>query len=533
SLVPGPTRIKSAATAYTPTDDCLVAQRVKVQGAVPCTPCSFNTSALRETKTRTPADTLVGTPLAPIVSFNAAIARTIAPAATKISEVSGVEKLQAQAHRLFHPTIPKPIRTVNQTELLTRTGRLEGRSSSMRTSPEFPTTPNAPAQSTSDSAPSVATSSHERSSASTSTSTSTSGSESPIPSGPAVWDRERFPEAGVKEVLQELKDTGKTSGTGIPALASPEPEVFTTQGSRPVPSFAPLVKPTPVVPAKRRLRSGANKAIRPTKRRRISHPEDDQILLSSNWSGAISPSTVNTPLKCSRINTPITTPTSTTGLTPSLTSPSTASISTLISEFPTALTGPTFEQEENSPEIDVNQVGRMHEPKCPQISCKFVSDITRPAAEVSHPTPSSTPESLQPKSPLLPRRIVPAKRPAPVKFDQVSQTKRRRIAQVETSEPQISLPSCDVAKLETLPLLLNHQETTCPPTASTINDPSPPVPFSGNQPTNLDSPILASDLIARLNELTRGSTKRARVPSFASDGLNDSSTSALGQAIDT
>ncbi|CAE6476109.1 unnamed protein product [Rhizoctonia solani] len=304
-------------------------------------------------------------------------------------------------------------------------------------------------------------------------------------------------EVGAKEVPQGLKDSAIIFGPARPAIAHPETEALPAREPHPAPVFTPGTEPVSIIPAKRRLRARVLETVRPAKRRRLACTEN-QNTPSSNSVHTESPAVAKTPLKRSHPNTPNPASPPTPSSTPYLIAPSTASAL----DTPTTPTGSLTSRRRRSTDTPVS-----HKP---------VSDSARAKLGLHKPHGSLAPVIVpaKPRSPSPPRSLVPARRSIPAKFGQpgVSQTKRRRIYPADIVELPTPLPLKDAASLQ--------------PPASLLTQP-------GNQPTRNDPPILASDLISHLIELTRGTAKPTRALTPTSDESNSPATIALGPMIDT
>ncbi|CAE7137983.1 unnamed protein product [Rhizoctonia solani] len=267
------------------------------------------------------------------------------------------------------------------------------------------------------------------------------------------------------------------------------------QESPHVPTFAPNTEPVPVIPSKRRLRTGATRATRPIKRRRLVSPEDqdvpqsDQVGTEVLTVADISPNYSHPKLANSA---PSPSP------TPPPVSPSLTASATSTSGFFIAPTEPDLWQEKNQFEVDYNDVPG-EEPRDVTVSCQSISGDIHPKSDLhitqeSHffaaaiPTLNTVP--VEPTALSPPKCLVPAKRCAPDKFQpNLFQTKRRRITPTEIREFHTPLPTSVVADLPPLSLSRNEPKTTQSFTIPTSNDPSPPSEPSFRPSTNQNPPI--------------------------------------------
>ncbi|CAE7204374.1 unnamed protein product, partial [Rhizoctonia solani] len=355
-----------------------------------------------------------------------------------------------------------------------------------------------------------------------------------IPSEPEDWDKKISSKVEVTKTRLELKEPELVSGSAAPPIVDIEPE-RPVQESPHVPTFAPNTEPVPVIPSKRRLRSGATRTTRPIKRRHLVSPEDqdapqpDQVGTDALTVADISPN-YSHPKLANSAPSPSPTPPP---VSPSLTASATSTSGPFI-----APTEPDLWQEKKQFEVDSSDVPS-EEPRDVTVSCQSISGDIHPKSDLeSHffaaATTTLNTVPVEPTALSPPRCLVPAKRCAPAKFQpNLFQTKRRRITPTEIREFHTSLPTSAVADLPPLSLSQTEPKTTQLFTVPTIDDPSPPSEPSFRPSTSQNPVIQAPSLITRLVELTRDEAKSARTLIYTSDKSNSRLTSALGSIIDT
>ncbi|CAE6521629.1 unnamed protein product [Rhizoctonia solani] len=469
-------------------------------------------------------------------------------ATTKVLKVSAVKKSQVPTYSSLPPTASASTGVITQAEPQANAGcQLNGGSGRvhiLRPSKAPKIFPGA----IRDRGHSVATASHGQSPAKSSTSTSIL--ETSIPSGLAVRNNKNSSNFVIKVVYQEARGADVPSNPAVSGIPHLEPETVISstvegsfqlistqrlvQSSCTAPDFASLIEPLPLVPAKRRLRAGATKAVRPTKRRRLAYAEGERSPLIRPTNADV-PSTLDTTPKRNHADifipppipalTPPSSPTSHTYLT---------SASSPTSDIPATPLEPTVWKDEICLEVDVSGIHKsnLNEPSDALISRIVVSDTVH--AESNTQIFKEPYFTSVPASPTPPKSIIPAKRHSPVKSGESFRTKRRRTVQAKADESYTSFLSTDLANFRTPSLSPPQRQPIHPPNMPAINSLPPlsePTFCSNNQSTSQSPPSQTSDLITHLVELTRGQTKRARTPT--PDQSNSLVTSALGTKIDT
>ncbi|KAH7333852.1 hypothetical protein B0J17DRAFT_116412 [Rhizoctonia solani] len=519
-----PTRFGPTTATNSATKTDLATLRVKILGANP-EPRLSGSSISHKLKTKIRDNTLASTSLSAIITYNSGATRTTTLSATmKALEVSAVKKSQVPTYSSLPSTESVSTRVIARASpRVDAEDQVNGggdRVQILRPSKGSKT----PVRVARNPEHSMATASHGLNS--TNTSTSASKLESSIPSGSVVGNKENSAKVGIETAYHGVDDVVVPNNPPVSGIAHLEPEARLEQTTRPVPAFVPPTEPVRIVPAKRRLWAGANKVVRPTKRRRLAYPEEKSTPLTNPASAEV-PSALDatTERSCVNISTPISALTPTSNPTPDTAS---TSASSPASDIPTTAIEPTIWQNEKY----TDSIYRINEPNDTPTFRIVVSDTAHPESNMhtlkeSHFTPF-------PSVPTPPKSIIPAKRRSPVKFSKACQTKRRRSVQAETEELHTPLPSTNLANFQPPSPVTFQQQLIHPQDIPAINDsplPSEPVPCSSNQLMSQYFLTRASDMITHLTELTQGRIKRTRTST--SDKATSLMTSALGPMIDT
>ncbi|CAE6445025.1 unnamed protein product [Rhizoctonia solani] len=526
------TRVEPTIASNSATKNDLTTPRIDILGTNPKHPLSSGPSILHRPK-RTQSSMLTRTFLSTTASYNLGNRETATlSATTNVLKVSAVKKSQVPTYSSLPPTASVCTGVITQAEPQANAGcQLNGGSDrihTLRSSKAPKISPGA----TRDRAHSVATASHGQSPAKSSTSTSIL--KTSIPSGLAVRNNKNSSNVVIKPVYQEVMGANVLSNPAVSGIAHSEPEARLVQSSCTAPDFASLIEPLPLVPVKRRLRAGATKAVRPTKRRRLAYAEDERSPLIRPTNADV-PSTLVTTSKRNHADIFIPSP------IPALTPPSSPTSDTYLtsassptSDIPTTPLEPTVWKDEICLEVDVSGVHKsnLNEPSDGLLSRIVVSDTVH--TEFNTHTFKGPHFTSVPASPTPPKSIIPAKRRSPVKSSESFQTKRRRTFQAEADESYTSFPSTDLANFRTPSLSPPQKQPIHPPNMRAINSLplfSEPTFCSSSQSTSQSPPSQACDLITHLIELTRGRTEIATTPT--PDQSNSLVISALGPKIGT
>ncbi|CAE6459316.1 unnamed protein product [Rhizoctonia solani] len=503
---------KSTTSIHTRDNDS-TNRRVKAQGATLTPSFSTSTFTLQGTKAQTPSNVSAS------VSFSKS---KVTPLPIMIERtkpsVYNRERPSVSFHQLSQSSTPASNGVINQFKLLSSIGT-QAEEASDSLSLGFSVTSQARVRVTRDPTLGVVTTSHKR--IFTHTSGSTLPSQNSILAGPTVLDEKIPTVAEVKGFHQAIsKDISNISSKTSAIIARSEP-MHTAPKFDFGPTLLPLARP--VVPLKRRLKAGANRVFRPTKRRRISRPEDDVIAPLFNRAATDTKATSPTDmlLVCNHTNNPTFNTTPPSSSTPPREPTPVTSTLNLITMPISGLKRERSELDISGVYKDISQDLTIADDI---VLPKIISDTAYQEFELFILRPSLSP--IQSHSSSLPRPTVPAKRRVLANFDQASQTKRKRIvgpAQTTPSPPQ----SHSTSPLTAPCPLLEQQGPTHTVSVSSTNGPSSsnPSPHISNEIKSEDLPSQASDLINRLAELTRGRTKTS---AFIFDKSNTPSTNVQG-----
>ncbi|CCO37095.1 hypothetical protein BN14_11246 [Rhizoctonia solani AG-1 IB] len=343
---------------------------------------------------------------------------------------------------------------------------------------------------------SVATTSHNNNSRHKFTSTLVS--KSLIKAARSILDKRLPTVAEAKEVHQAvpkyLRDVSVKTSTPVVR-------------SKPVHSarrfdFGPTLVPlaSPIVPLKRRLRAGANKVARPTKRRRISGPGDDMIVPLLNKTATDPkvkiPADTLLLFDCTNSSASITIP------SPSLILPEDSTPATSTSNLNAP---PSLGPKRKRAKLGITEAHEDTFEDQTTTNDKVLPEVVPETLYQQYKQVSPSPSHIQPHSLSPPESIVPAKRPVPATFGQASRTKRTCIVgPVQTTS--IQLPPHDTFTPTTLRPHSSQQgpaPTFILPSTSNAS-PSGPSICTGQKATVQDLPTHAPHLRTCPAESTRG-----------------------------